>query len=292
MAEIGGQGSLNTGAITHMPASNNGAGALLRRLREHRGLAQDSLVGPDGVLVLNQANYSRVERGLATPTRDKLDAILNLFQASYNERQEILTAFGYPPPKPLPTQAEMDAVRERCQPTLDALPVPAFISDIITRLAATNCLFEQLIGEGDLLRRLQGQPLFKAQFEGMLRLPSFTESMESYLLETARMIRYRLAPYQSEAWYADFVEELCTEEPAFRHYWDASEGLEPPEPPLFDFANRIFHPVSYAMPGSDGVRLQFYSNPEELKDDNRFWLICLVPSDSFSLRQIERWRMG
>lgn len=273
-----------------MPASTNGTSVsdALRHLRQRRGLRQAELE-LDGIIT--QANYSKIERGVSTPTRDKLDAILDVLHATYNERQEILTAAGYAPPTPLPTEAEIDAIRERCQPTLDALPVPAYITDLITRLVATNNLFEQLIGKGDLLQRLQGQSLMKEQFKGVLHLPNVLATKEPFLLETARMIRYRLAPYQSETWYADFIETLCTEEPAFRHYWDASEGLEPPEPPLFDFADRIFHPVSYAMPGADGVRLQFYSNPEEVKDDRRFWLICLVPSDAFSLRQIERWRM-
>ncbi|MEZ4711627.1 MAG: helix-turn-helix domain-containing protein [Caldilineaceae bacterium] len=272
-----------------MIASNNGALALLRRLRERQGLSQDSLVGPDGDLILTQANYSRVERGLSTPTRDKLDTILDLFKAGYNERREILIAFGYPPPKPLPTQAEMDAIRERCQPTLDALPVPAYITDLITRLVATNTIFEKLIGAGDLLHQLQGQPLFKAQFASHLRLREAMGELDEVLLESVRNIYERLEPYQGEQWYHAFLEELC-HEPEFERYWNRVATLGPREPSSLAFATRILHPVQFPHPDAQGVKLRFYSNPEPFQGDQRLQMIYLIPENAQTQRQVERWQ--
>lgn len=262
-------------------------GGKLHRLRETRGVSQFDF---ESESVISQANYSKIERGLSTPSKEKLEAILDLLGASFNDRQDILKSFGYLPPYPLPEPHETDAIRQRCQPILDELPLPAYLVDIITRLVTWNNLFAKLAGSArDALTQLQGKPLFKAQFASRLRLRSFMEHVDDVLLEDVYSIRARLAPYREERWYQDFIAELC-EEPEFQHYWDASALLEPREPAPVAFATRILHPVRFQLPGVDSAVLQFYSNPEYVEDDHRFQMIYLTAEDAFTLRQVERWR--
>ena len=270
-------------------ASQNGseAGDMLRGLRQRRGLNQADLE-LDGIIT--QANYSRIERGLAMPSTEKLDAIFDVLRPTFNERQSILTALGIVPPVLLPTEAKMKTIAARCQPILDELPIPAYIVDIVTRLVGWNDLFVALLGEeGELAEELRGWSLFKAKFAARYELQSFMDEMELHLLEDARGFRERLAPYRKEEWYDGFIEELCSE-PGFKDYWDASATLAPPDANPLTFADRILHPVEFPLPGSDDIELAFYSNPEDLQDDSRFQMIYLIPVDQFSMRQVERWR--
>lgn len=261
-------------------------GEKLRSLREKRRLLQFDF-DLDGIIT--QANYSKIERGLSKPSKEKLEAILDAMQASFNERRDILESYGYRVPYPLPELSETGAICAECQPILDALPIPAYLVDIITRLVTWNALFEQLAGGRDALMPLVGQPLFKAQFASHLRLREFMEGMDEVLLESVRMIYERLAPYQDERWYSEFLAELC-EQPEFQHYWEAAAALGPQESSPVAFAARILHPVQFALPDGDGAKVQFYSNPELLQNDSRFQMIYLIPENGLSLRQVERWR--
>jgi transcriptional regulator with XRE-family HTH domain len=263
------------------------AGQILRQARERHGLTLLDLQLDE---VMTMANLSKIERGLVTPSNEKLEAILDALGVSFNERQDILKSFGYLPPYPLPDHAETEAIRQRCQPVLDELPLPAYLVDIITRLVTWNNLFAKLAGSASgALAQLRGKPLFKAQFASRLRLGQFMENMDEVLLEDVYSIRVRLAPYHGERWYQDFIAELC-EEPDFQHYWDASALLEPREPAPVAFATRILHPVRFQLPDTEGAVLTFYSNPEYVEDDARFQMIYLIAENAYTMRQVERWR--
>ncbi|GJE61475.1 helix-turn-helix domain-containing protein [Methylobacterium trifolii] len=53
-------------------AAMKGEGSVLRGLREHRGLSQDSVAATAGI---TQGDYSEIERGAAVPTVEVLDRI-------------------------------------------------------------------------------------------------------------------------------------------------------------------------------------------------------------------------
>lgn len=258
----------------------------LRSLREQRQSVQFALE-LDGIIT--QANYSKIERGLATPSREKLVAILDAFKASFNERRDILLSYGYRVPYPLPGVEETEAIRTQCQPVLDSLPIPAYLVDIITRLVSWNRLFEPLAGGGDRLKALVGRALFKAKFVSRLQLQEFMGKLDEVLLESVQEIYVRLVPYQDERWYGAFVEELC-EEKGFRHYWDAVAAMGPRNASPVTFATQILHPVQFSLPDLEGATLEFYSNSERLQTDDRFQMLYLVPANAYTLRQVERWR--
>jgi transcriptional regulator with XRE-family HTH domain len=269
------------------PKGSVSGGSKLRLLRESRKLSQFEL---ELIGSITQANYSKIERGVSSPSKEKLEDILVALKASFNETQDILKSFGFSIPYPLPSDEEMESVRMRCQPILDRLPLPAYTVDLITRLVAWNGIFTRLAGENaDMVAQLKGVPLFKAQFSSRVRLQSFMDDIDGVLLDDVRMIRSRLEPYQDEQWYSDFLEEL-REEPVFQQYWDRAESLGSPAPEPFTFATRILHPVRFKLPQASDIALTFYSNPEPLQDDSRFQMIYLVPADLFTQRQVDRWR--
>ena len=262
-------------------------GRRLRMIRERRGVQQFDLE-LDGVIT--QANYSRIERGKVAPSRSKLEAVLDALQANFNERREALTAFGYLPPYPLPELHEIEVARQRCRPVLDAVPMPAYLMDFVTRLLAWNDCFAKLLGVHEtsgVLAELQDIPLFKAQFDSRVRLGKHLKNIEIYLLAEAQSIRDRLSPYQEERWYAGFVAQLCRE-PEFNRYWQATQHTVPKGEMVTEFAARALQPVRFTVPGFD-MQMHFYANLDALVGDDRFQMVYLIPADAFTLRQVERW---
>ncbi len=268
----------------HRQNGSASGGSKLKRLRESKKLSQLELD-----LIIAQSNYSRIERGLSKPSKEKLDAILDAFDASFNDRQDILKSFGYLPPYPLPDHKETEAIRQRCQPILDELPIPAYLTDLVTRLVAWNPLFAKLTGGmRDTLTQLKGEPLFKAQFASRLGLRQLMEGVEEILRIDVYGIYDRLAPHSHEKWYQDFIEELC-EDPNFQHYWDEVVALGPLDPAPVSFANHILHPRRFYLSNEGSAVLTFYANYEVLQNDSRFQMIYLVPADPMTIRQLERW---
>lgn len=272
-----------------MPKQNGSVsgGRELRRIRERRGIIQTEL-DLDGVIT--QKNYSKIETGLAFPQRETLEAILDALDASFNERQAAVTAFGYLPPYPLPEPHEVEAACQRCQPVLDAVPMPTYLMDFVTRLLTWNRCFSRLQGslEGSgILEQWQHKPLFKVQFDSRVRLGAYLENMEVHLQAEVRGIRERLAPYREERWYAGFVAELC-QEPEFNRYWQLAADSRSQEEIVTEFAARVLQPVRFKLPGID-TELHFYANVDAVLGDDRFRIVYLIPANGFTLRQVERW---
>ena len=265
----------------------------LKALRVRRGLTQEDVLyeglAIDGILT--QANYSRIERGLSHPSREKLDAILDRLDAGFNDRQDITKYFGYVPPFPLPTDEEIAATIERCQSVLDSVPMPAYLMDFLTRFLVPNSLFSKLLGihEGTgVLRALHKMPLFKAQFDSRVKMADYMKNMDAYLTAEMESIRERLTPYKNERWYPEFVEGL-REEPEFNHYWQATQDTAPADSRVTAFAERALQTVQFNVPGID-TQLDFYANVDPLLDDNRFSIVYLIPAEPFTIRQVERWQ--
>ncbi len=262
-------------------------GEKLRMIRERQRVNQLELGLND---VITQANYSRIERGVATPSRQKLEAILDTFHATFNERWEVLTSFGYLPPYPIPDEAEIQAACARCQPILDQTEMPAYLMDFLTRLLAWNSCFTRLLGNlepDDVLNSLHYEPLFKSQFKSRVRMAAYMDDLEPYLLAEMQAIRERLAPYRNERWYAGFVAELC-EDSDFNDYWQKTANSDPQEEQDIDISDQMVQPVGFTLPGSD-AQLHFHANLDAVIDDDRFQLVYLIPADAFTLRQVERW---
>lgn len=256
-------------------------------IRERQGINQFDLE-LNGVIT--QANYSNIERGRSAPSRPKLEAVLDALQANFNERREALIAFGYHPPYPLPELRDVEAACKRCRPVLESVPMPAYLMDFVTRLFAWNDCFARLLGvyeTSGVLEQLQARPLFKAQFDSRVRVGKYLENIEPYLLAETQSIRDRLAPYQEERWYAEFVAQLCRE-PEFHRYWQATQNTQPKEELVTEFAARVLQPVRFTVPGFD-TQMHFYANLDPLVGDDRFRVVYLIPADAFTIRQVERW---
>lgn len=263
-------------------------GQKLRKIRERQKLNQFEF---DLSGVVTQANLSRIETGRIFPSHEKLKAILDRLHPTFNERREVLSAFGYLPPYPIPDAAEIEAACRRCRPVLDEIPMPAYLQDFLTRFLAWNDLFTRLLGDqadSDHFKKLHNMPLFKAQFDSRLRMADYMENMEPSLLAEMEDIRDRLAPHCDEQWYDGFIAELC-EDAQFHRYWQATEGHAPSEKPVTAFAASIIEPVEFTIPGEE-TELQFYANVDPLTGDDRFRMVYLIPATAMTIRQVERWR--
>lgn len=271
-----------------MPQQGSLSGARkLRIMRERRKLKQLDFDFSD---VITQANYSKIERGISTPSREKLQAILEWMQATFNEQRDVLSAFGYLPPYPIPDEAEIQVARDRCRPVLDEVRMPAYLMDFLTRFLDWNDCFAKLLGDqetSDALDDLKNKPLFETQFHSRVRIAGYIGDMEPYLLTEMQAIRERLAPFSDERWYDAFVADLC-QEPNFNHYWQATAEMVPNEEPVTEFAASIVEPVKFTIPGED-TELHFYANVDPVNGDDRFRLVYLIASDSLTMRQVERW---
>jgi len=259
----------------------------IKALRLEKGLTQFDMELSG---ILTQANYSKIENGKSHPTRDKLDAILDILDAHFNDRQQITKYFGYLPPYELPKYGEIEAACMHCQPVLNSVPMPAYLMDFATQFLAWNDCFAKLLGiheDSDVLAELQNMPLFKAQFDSHVRMADYMENMEEFLLIEMLNIRQRLAPYQGERWYDGFVAKLC-EDNSFSHYWQKTEGVESSDDIVTEFAERILQPVRFNLPGFD-TQVHFYANVDPLHGDDRFSIVYLISADAFTLRQVERW---
>lgn len=262
-------------------------GRKLRMIRERQKLNQFEF---DLSGVVTQANLSRIETGRMFPSRDKLEAILDLLQASFNERQEVMKAFGYLPPYPIPDEEEIQAACARCQPILDQVEMPAYLMDFLTRLLAWNDCFIRLLGDlapDDVLNSLHYEPLFKSQFKSRVRMAAYMDDLEPYLLAEMQAIRERLAPYRGERWYDGFIAGLCTDRD-FDHYWHKAADTDLKEEQGTDISDQVVQPVNFTLPGSD-TELHFHANLDAVIGDDRFQLVYLIPADAFTLRQVERW---
>lgn len=265
-------------------------GKMLRMIRERHKVSQLEF---DFSGVMTQANYSKIELDKAIPSRPKLEAILDLLNATFNERRDLMRAFGYLPPCPIPDEEEIEAICARCQPILDTTDMPAYLMDFLTRLLAWNDSFTRLLGDlepGDVLDSLRDQPLFKMQFDSRVRMADLMEDLEpSYLLAEMQAIRERLAPYRGERWYDGFIAGLCTDRD-FNRYWHKAAETDLPEEQEAETSDQMVQPVGFTLPGSD-TELHFHANLDAVMEDERFQLVYLIPADAFTLRQVERWRV-
>lgn len=267
------------------------AGQKLRLLRQQKGIVQFDLEEEN---IISQRNYSRIESGKVVPSRETLTAILDFFEASFHDRQEVLKCYRYLPDSPLPSDDENADVIAQIQPELDAIPAPAYLVDHpkLTLLAFNLCLTKLIEGRSHMLSHLKGKSLLKEQFTHRLDMKGMLDDadLERYLLNDVRAIKDRLLPYRSERWYPSFIAELC-EEPVFAHYWNMAEALPPIAPEPGTFTARVLHPISIML--SDGQTcLHFRPNPEKWRGDTRYEIVTLSADDSVTMRWLEREMHG
>ncbi|MEZ4682072.1 MAG: helix-turn-helix transcriptional regulator [Caldilineaceae bacterium] len=265
-------------------------GQVLRRLRERLGWSQlDVAVETD---VISQANYSKIESGKTQPSRKKLEEILVAFDAARLEQEAVLKFFGYLPEMPLPTQDEIEAVIIYSHTLLVTATGPAFLVDIGTRLIHWNPLYARLLGkEGhEILETMRGRPFMQMAFERKQELGDLVDDLDAVLLNEVATIRRRLEAFKQEAWVGPFIEEMAYDTPGLEDYWRKSEQEAEQLTPVTELPAKPPKPVRFHVPGIPAQPLSFYGYMQPVNAYPAFQCIFLLPSDAFTLTNIENRR--
>ena len=263
--------------------SGTPGGARLRAVREQAGRSQ---LWVEAEADLGTGYLQRVESGrVAQPGRVTVERILDALDARYSERRDVLELFGYVVATPLPTPAEIDWARERCQHELHDVPFPAYVLDCLPRLISWNRLAPCLLGDGPgqaAFEALQGRSMLAPWFDPSSPFGALVAEPDVFLPALIRAMRYEVDRYRQESWLVETLAQMQTELPRFRHYWTLGEQAPSPIS-----AARVLVPVKLAVPGV-GL-LQFRLVAEPFVRDTRFRLIYYVPADPLTMRQCAAW---
>ena len=258
-------------------------GARLRAVREQAGRSQ---LWVEAEADLGTGYLQRVESGrVAQPGRATVEKILDALDARYGERRDLLELFGYVVATPLPTPAEIDWARERCQHELHDVPFPAYALDCLPRLIAWNRFVPRLLGRAGaeaILDGLVGRSLLASWFDPGSLFGALLVEPDVFLPALVRALRFEIEQYRNEPWVVEMLAQLQAELPRFRQIWEQAAGAPAPIS-----AARILVPLRLAVPGA-GV-LQFRLVSEPFVRDTRFRLIYYVPADPPTMRQCAAW---
>lgn len=262
-------------------------GKKLKRLRNRRKLSQLDVYLRGGVIA--QKTLSHIETGKTHPKRETIENLLAFYDASFDEVQDVLQAYGYRPVAyPLPVDRDIAVILEQVQPILDAAPVPAYCVDYISRLLAYNRLLLRLSGwERTKMERLKGKPLWQSRIEHRI---ASGEATDPALLEEVGQTRQQLhSLYLHEPWFEAFIE-TCGE--PFLTYWrEAARGVTEQEREAKTFmpsaGDAFMEPVPFNVPGvPQSLSFMFYQ--ERLESDSRIRLMYLWPAH----REASEWLLA
>lgn len=259
-------------------------GRLLALMRTDRGLTHEQVALESGMIATR--TISNLETGKsAYPKRETLENLLECYDPTFNEVQQVLKAFGYLPEYPLPSAEDVDAIVAQTLPTLGAAAIPAYLVDFMTHIHAWNGKFVALTGlVGDELNSLMGRTIWEMAYEEAEADP---ENLDPELLEEAGQMRLRLAIYIGEPWFEAFLKEVG--EP-FLTYWHAAEAIVLDEnQPLTLFETPLLQASMFTLPDVSHD-LNFFAKEESIPTDDRFRLCYLMPADSPTMRWLEEMK--
>jgi len=260
-------------------------GRLLALMRTDRGLTHEQVALESGMIATR--TISNLETGKsAFPKRETLENLLECYDPTFNEVQQVLKAFGYLPEYPLPSGEDVDAMVEQVQPVLDVAPVPAYLVDFMTRIHAWNRKFVAVTGlVGDELYSLLGRTIWEMAYEEAEADP---ENLNLDLLEEAHQMRLKLAIYIEEPWFKRFLKDVG--EP-FLTYWHAAEALVLDEiQPMTLFEPEVLTPSIFILQDLPHG-LNFYPNEQPIPTDERFRICYLMPADTPTMVWLERHKI-
>lgn len=254
-------------------------GKKLRELREQARMTQQEI---EGEAELGFGYLQRLELGkVSRPKRETLERILTTLNASYNDRYEVLSLFGYMVSTPLPTDKEIEWAIQVSKEHLQRCPYPVYLLDCAYRIWAWNAYVPRMIGQdpdGLRMKGFQGKCVVELIFDeqhGIAALASNSDETFTSLLLTFRAALY---PYQEEEWCKSMTAKVL-ELPLFKAYWDQTERY-------LQSINMPIHPATFfhiGVPGKQDIQFRVLSIP--FSQDRRFLIIEYIPFDGTSLSQ-------
>ncbi|NJM08289.1 helix-turn-helix domain-containing protein [Candidatus Gracilibacteria bacterium] len=257
-------------------------GQRIRSLRERSGKSQTTV---ESIAELGEHYLKRIELGQITrPQRDTLTRILDALDADYEDRCEILDAYGYAGATALPDMRAIEWARAQAQPVLDRLNIPGQLLDCALRVHAVNHLLLRSLGlpiEGQEVELLRGQMAIEVLLNPRYDVRRNIANAEEYIRSTLPMLQFELRPYLHEAWCQALIDRLRTSSPEFAQLW--RETTRAPRVvgarPLYPLVLKASEPP-----------LRFWTIAEPFLRDTRFRLLYYIPADEPTMRQCNQWK--
>lgn len=234
---------------------------------------------------LGTGYLQRLESGrVRQPERLTLQRILYALGAQFNERRDVLEAFGYTVRIDPPTPRHYEWAISLSWQELAEFPFPAYVLDCRHRLVSWNKRFPLLLGPNkDLVvaSQLTDRSFLGTWFDpGSPLYPLIAEPDDLYPA-LLRAFRHEMRQYQYASWYEDVMDEL-RQFPLFVQYWDRLNDR-----PQHTGAGRALVPLRLVLP--DGAEARFRLSAEPFTRDSRFRIVYYFPDDAETFAICENW---
>ncbi len=255
--------------------NNSTLGGLIKDYRIQKGISQLDIAFSLGWK--EPSRLSRIEQGRTEkPTREVLDKIIVAIGLKEEETNTLLLTGGY-----LPTEEEIEEIREETKQILEEWPYPSYIFDYSWRIIMAN---KQVISiykvSPDVEKAMyKHHPrvldmLFDSNFrQNKLLNGEGAENWKSFLKIAILNFKYEQKRRTREKWYIDHIKELMKNN-LFRELWvdiDTRDKLK-------GIVGK-FTPKDVIHPKNNGQFLRFFRFSAPILKDPRFEIEYLIPRD-------------
>jgi len=264
-------------------------GQMLRALRLAAKLSLIELAGKlnDHDFRTDAAHLQRIESGrIKQPTAETVEAILSAgLEAPYRTRRDVLEAFGYRLPWPLPTEQEIAESRRLYFYDLEGTTWPAYLVDFTQRIWAWNRYVPRVLGlapDDPSLARFTGVSVLDLAFNPEFGINLQITDADSYLPRMLAMLRIQMLPHADDPWFSALI--------ARAHGWPQFDAMwsRSPDDPDEVLTDQYLVPIKLRVPGIANP-LRFRPTLIHLSGDPRFQIVHYIPFGAATLRQCAVW---
>jgi len=267
-------------------AEQNG-GSQIRTLRKTRKVSIDNVAIEAGI---TYKTLSDIERGITKrPAREVLQRILDTLHLvsplAVEDQQEIMYAFGYQRPYPVPSQIEVAQAHDYWREVYDdQIPYPAYLGDIVQRLLAWNSAALRLFGftrTDPRLEMIKNITIFDLGF-GLS--PKFAPVLnkDEFFPDLIRTMKAEFYPYRDEEWYHDCIQPVREKYPYFDKLWSAVSEEEIKK-------SMLGNAVPIVMDVPEAGPLTFRLTRVPFANDPRFFISQWLPVDDKTMTVCMDW---
>jgi len=284
-----------------MPRKSNAVdplspGGRLQGLRKRLGLSLNEAAALYSVtrnLGGDAGHLSRIEQGKVIPSRETLDVLLLMYEATPFEQWEIRMMYEYDESTRLPNEYEIQWAVEKFRKGLvkETMSMPIYLMDYGQRILDWNRIVPRLIGlrpNDPHLEIFRGSTTFDLAFNPILGVTFLIDNPEEFLSQFLQMVWCEFQPYINQDWCKDLdckVKDLISNHPNKKLHtlWDAAKKYL-----CTDVGVREIGPIRLAKKEGDGY-LQFITSAPDMVLDRRFRIARYIPVDAETLLQCQIW---
>lgn len=254
---------------------NSTLGGLIKDYRLQKGVSQLDIAFALGWK--EPSRLSRIEQGKTEkPPREIIDKIITAIGLEEEEKNLLLLTGSY-----LPTEEEINNIRQKLQPMTDNWPYPAAVYDFSWRVISHNrhnaylyqithqmekVIFESQTRVLDILFNSQLQ-------QNSLLATDKSNELKLFLQHVVYNFKYEQRHRTKEKWYIEHVKNLLNNE-VFRHIWTEINLNPQTESIVGKYAEKAI-----INPQKSNEFLQFHMFITPVLIDPRFEIELLVPKD-------------